>query len=112
MNSYEVIQLAKKHANNGASMQSSAQLCLKDAIDLQQQGKCVAARNRAVKSLQYSVGVFHPDYKVCAPVDEVFNEVVCGRMTPEEASDQLDAAGVPFDVQCRVLCGATKEIAA
>ena len=30
----------------------------------------------------------------------------------EEASDQLDAAGVPFDVQCRVLCGAPKEIAA
>ena len=47
-----------------------------------------------------------------ALVDEVFNEVVCGRMTPEEASDQLDAAGVPFEVQCRALCGATKEIAA
>ena len=105
MNSYEVIQLAKKYANNGASMQSSAQLCLKDAIDLQQQGKRVAARNRAVKSLQYSVGVFHPDYKVCALVDEVFNEVVCGRMTPNEASDKLDAAGVPFEVQCRALCG-------
>ena len=52
------------------------------------------------------------DYDMRALVDEVFNEVVCGRMTPEEASDQLDAAGVPFDVQCRVLCGATKEIAA
>lgn len=48
-------------------MRSSAELCLKDAIDLQQQGKCVAARNRAVKSLQYSVGVFHPDYKACRP---------------------------------------------
>ena len=52
------------------------------------------------------------DYDMRALVDEVFNEVVCGRMTPEEASDQLDAAGVPFDVQCRVLCGAPKEIAA
>ena len=52
------------------------------------------------------------DYAMRAIVDEVFNEVVCGRMTPEEASDQLDAAGVPFEVQCRVLCGATKEIAA
>lgn len=47
MNPFEVIQLARKHANNGAQMQSSAQLCLKDAIDLQQQGKCVAARNRS-----------------------------------------------------------------
>ena len=46
------------------------------------------------------------DYDMRALVDEVFNEVVCGRMTPEEASDQLDSAGVPFDVQCRVLCGA------
>ena len=52
------------------------------------------------------------DYAVRAIGDEVFNEVVCGRMTPKEAGDQLDAAGVPFEVQCRVLCGATKEIAA
>ena len=52
------------------------------------------------------------DYDMRALVDEVFNEVVCGRMTPKEAGDQLDAAGVPFEVQCRVLCGATKEIAA
>ena len=67
MNTFEVIQLARKHANNGAQMQSSAQLCLKDAIDLQQQGKCVAARNRAVKSLQCSIGVFHEDYRVVDP---------------------------------------------
>ena len=46
------------------------------------------------------------DFAMRALVDEVFHEVVCGRMTPNEASDQLDAAGVPFDVQCRVLCGA------
>ena len=67
MNAYEVIQLARKHANNGAQMQSSAQLCLKDAEELQAQGKCVEARNRAVKSLQYSVGVFHPDYQAADP---------------------------------------------
>ena len=52
------------------------------------------------------------DYAMRALVDEMFNEVVCGRMTPKQAGDRLDAAGVPFDVQCRVLCGATKEIAA
>ena len=51
-------------------------------------------------------------YAMRALVDEMFNEVVCGRMTPKQAGDRLDAAGVPFDVQCRVLCGATKEIAA
>ena len=52
------------------------------------------------------------DYAMRALVDDVFDKVVCGRMTPEEASDQLDAAGVPFDVQCRVLCGVTTDIAA
>lgn len=67
MNSYEVIQLAKKHVNNGAPMQSSAQLCLKDAEELQAQGKYEAARNQAVRSLRYSVGAFHPDYKACRP---------------------------------------------
>lgn len=67
MNAFEVIQLARKHVNNGASMQSSAELCLRDAEALQAQGKCVEARNRAVKSLQYSVGVFHPDYRATDP---------------------------------------------
>ena len=52
------------------------------------------------------------DYAMRALVDEAFNEVVCGRMTPKEAIDRLDAAGVPLEVQCRVLCGATKETAA
>ena len=52
------------------------------------------------------------DYAMRALVDEMFNEVICGRMTPKEAGDLLDAAGVPFEVQCRVLIGATKEIAA
>ena len=63
MNAYEVIQLAEKHVANGATMQSSAALALADAKALQKLGKCVSARNRAVKSLEYSVGVFHPDYQ-------------------------------------------------
>ena len=37
IHTFEVIQLARKHANNGAQMQSSAQLCLKDAEELQAQ---------------------------------------------------------------------------
>ena len=31
---------------------------------------------------------------------------------PREIGEAIDAAGVPFEVQCRVLCGVTKEIAA
>ena len=52
------------------------------------------------------------DYEMRALVDEVFDQVIRGQIGPKEASDKLDAAGVPFEVQCRVLCGATKEIAA
>lgn len=61
MNTYKVIELTRKHVNNGAAMQSSAQLCLKDAEALQVQGSEVEAIFRAVQSLEYSVGVFHPD---------------------------------------------------
>lgn len=67
MNTAEVIDLARKHAKNAAAMSSSARLCLEDAVLLQAQGKCVEARNRAVKSLQYSVGVLHPDYQRTRP---------------------------------------------
>lgn len=67
MNSFEVIQLARKHVNNGAPMQSSAQRCLNDAEALQAQHKYVHACNLAVKSLQYSVGVLHPDYQAADP---------------------------------------------
>lgn len=68
MNSFEVIELARKHVNNDSATQSSATQssalsCLREAEALQAQGKCVHARNRAVKSLQYSVGILHPDYK-------------------------------------------------
>ena len=31
---------------------------------------------------------------------------------PLAVGEAIDAAGVPFEVQCRVLCGAMKEIAA
>lgn len=63
MNTKEVIALARKHASNGAAMQSSAQLCLTDAVALFDAGNLDAAKARAVKSLGYSVGVFHEDHK-------------------------------------------------
>lgn len=63
MNTKEVIALARKHASNGAAMQSSAQLCLADAVALFDRGDLDNAKARAVKSLGYSVGCFHNDYK-------------------------------------------------
>jgi hypothetical protein len=59
----ELIDLARKHASNGAAMQSSAVLCLKQAEDLEWRKEYNAARMHAIKSLAYSVDVFHPDYK-------------------------------------------------
>lgn len=57
------IELAKKHASNGAAMQSSAVLCLSDAV-LFRSSECYGlAKDWAIRSLSYSVGMFHADYK-------------------------------------------------
>lgn len=61
MTAQNVITLARK--NLGGSMETSARLCLTDAVALADAGNLNAARLRALRSLQYSVGVFHPDYK-------------------------------------------------
>lgn len=56
----EVLALARK--NLGGEMESSARLCLQDAVRLQDDGNFEASRARALKSLVYSVGVFSPEY--------------------------------------------------
>ena len=66
MDVYGVIELAKKHLGTGP-MTSSAEFCLKDAIDHLSAGNNDYSRRRALKSLQYSVGLFHEDYKRAAP---------------------------------------------
>lgn len=65
----KVINAAEKHVNNGAAMQSSAELCLFDANTLIQQGNYAAAEKRALRSLAYSVGIFHSDYKRFSKAD-------------------------------------------
>lgn len=57
----EILQLAKKHINEG-TMVSSAQLCLADARELQKNGQFSEARQKALKALRYLVGILHPDY--------------------------------------------------
>ena len=57
----QIIILARK--NLGGDMESSARLCLEDAINLRDAGKYDYAAKRAINSLAYSVGVFHPDYQ-------------------------------------------------
>jgi len=62
MNTNQVIVLARKHLGKG-EMESSARLCLSDAIGCVENGLLEHAKQRALKSLQYSVGIFHEDYR-------------------------------------------------
>lgn len=59
------IGLALKHINEGV-MATSAQLCYDDACTCMMRSDYEHARTRALKSLAYSVGVFHEDYKKAA----------------------------------------------
>jgi len=63
MNVYHTITLARKHVGNGAAMESSARFCLSDAITALDAGAFDNAKERAIKSLAYSVGIYHADYK-------------------------------------------------
>jgi hypothetical protein len=58
------IALAETHAENRDAPQfGSALLALEDAQRLHQYGDDEHALNRAMTSLRYSVGIFHPDYR-------------------------------------------------
>ena len=56
------IELAEKWAH----MNDSAKLCLRDAYACIASGREEYAAGRALESLRYSVGVFHPDYRLAA----------------------------------------------
>ena len=58
----QIIQLARNHVGNGAAMESSARLCLADAIKHSDNGQWHRANVHALKSLAYSVGIVHADY--------------------------------------------------
>ena len=63
MNTDTILTLARKHLGNNAVMESSARLCLETAIQQYDYGQVETAKMWAIKSLSYSVGVFHADYK-------------------------------------------------
>lgn len=60
----KAIRLARK--NIGGDMESSARLCLETAQQQYDYGQMDAALMWARKSLAYSVGIFHADYKKAA----------------------------------------------
>jgi hypothetical protein len=61
LNPNKIIILARKHLGSG-TMESSARLCLSDALALVEKCDFRAASDRALRSLAYSVGIGHPDY--------------------------------------------------
>jgi hypothetical protein len=69
MTTQEIIDIATKHSNTGWA--SSAKLALSDAVKAANNGQEERARRRALKSLQFSVGIFHVDFlKVAERVKE------------------------------------------
>jgi len=62
MRAQQIIALALKYAPQ-AQMRSSAELCIADANACLARGFEQYARDRALKSLAYSVGVLSPIYK-------------------------------------------------
>lgn len=58
----DVIVLARAHVADKPENESSARLCLADAVALYDLGDFVYARARALRSLAYSCGILHSDY--------------------------------------------------
>ena len=63
MNIDKVLTIARKHVTDRPENEESARLCLADAVALRDSQSWEYARQRALKSLCYSVSIFHNDYK-------------------------------------------------
>ena len=72
---YKAIIAARKHL--GGEMESSARLCLCDAIEAYDAGNLDAALLRSVDSLKYSVGILHKDYQ------SIFNAAIREGIKPQ-----------------------------
>lgn len=59
----KTIVLARKHISANPANESSARFCLNDALRAVEREDYRAAHMWALKSLAYSVGIFHADYK-------------------------------------------------
>lgn len=62
MNVQAVMILARNNLGNGGLLNTSARVCMADAVKLYDEGNYVDAKRRAIQSLAYSVGIAHPDY--------------------------------------------------
>ncbi len=64
MNTQQIVELAAKHLSTPCAMKSSAELCYSDAVRMLANGELTAARMWALKSLDYSIGILHPDHRL------------------------------------------------
>ena len=80
------IQLAERHKHEGV-MAGSARVALDDAKKLLDKGEFRFARCRAIESLEYSVGIFHADYRQIA-----INEAETLIKDAADQTDRLNAA--------------------
>jgi hypothetical protein len=62
----KAIILARKHVAKDQMNESSARFCLAEALNAVEREDYDAAHRWAVKSLAYSVGIFHPDHTAAA----------------------------------------------
>ena len=62
MNTQDIIRVARRRVSDCPANESSARLCLADAVACYDAGDLAGATRRATKSLAYSVGLGHGDY--------------------------------------------------
>lgn len=73
MNLTAILEIARSHIGSG-NMQSSAKTCLHDAVKLATRDELTAAK-RALRSIAYSVGILHPDYKKAFELSGIPGEI-------------------------------------
>ena len=66
MTTDQILALARKHVGDNPAMESSARLCLEDAVSCYNDVDYFYARKRALRSLSYSIGVLHPEFQRAA----------------------------------------------
>ena len=62
----DLIETARQHVSARPANEPSARLCLRDAELVAARGDTRYARERALKSLSYSLGILHPVYRAAS----------------------------------------------
>jgi hypothetical protein len=63
MTTAELLEVAKSHTHREQAHDKSSVFCIEQGIKLSTEGREDLARAWIVRSLKYSVGIFHSDFK-------------------------------------------------